>query len=383
MIFDFDKPTIAVTGSAGKTVVKTLISAVLRERWVVFESHHNNNTTEKTKQHVKQISYFHRAAVVEYGMAYPGVITEHCNILRPNIGVITNIGLAHIGNFEGKLELLAAAKSELLYGVEDNGMIFTNLDDTNSQLLHTNSFKGAKFTIGIDNESADYRAFDVSYTENGMSFKVILNSQEHEFLIPMFGTHNVYNALFAVAVADKLGFLPQEIVRGLRNVRRPKHRLDVIKLKDGITVIDDTIHAHPPAIKAALDVLETLGTNRQKIVILGSMPELGEKINEYHEDVGRYAATKSLDFLYTYGNISAHISLGAIAAGFPQDKVKHKTPLYRKVLHRELTQLIQPGAIILVKGASRLDMYNTVEFLCEYFNKRNSPTQQDVESTFH
>lgn len=363
MIINGEKPIIAVTGSAGKTTVKTLISTILRERWVVFESKDYYNTTEKTKVHAQQISFIHRAAVLEYGMAFPGVITEHCSIIQPNIGVITNVGLAHIGNFEGKIEELAAAKSELIKGMKPKGILVISGDDQNSKLLDTQGFNGKILSVGIESK-ADYSAKEVNYTENGMKFTMILKGKEYIFSIPIFGKHNVYNALFSIAVADQLGFTPEEMQKALKNVKRPNHRLNLHRFNNEITVIDDTVHAHPPAMKVAIDVLMAIG-GKKKIAILGSMPELGERINEYHEDVGRYVASKNIDFLYTYGNVSVNIGLAAIDAGFPSEKVKHFTPLYRRVLHRELIQSIEPGYTILVKGASRLKMYDTVRFLCD------------------
>jgi UDP-N-acetylmuramoyl-tripeptide--D-alanyl-D-alanine ligase len=365
MLLNGEKPIIAVTGSAGKTTVKTLISSILREKWVIFESNDYNNTTEKTKEHAQRISFIHRAAVVEYGMAYPGVITEHCNILRPNIGIITCIGLAHIGNFNGSIENLAAGKSELLKGVKSNGMFFINTDDENSKLIPVKEFKGSLFTVGIDSTS-DYSGSHVEFTEEGMSFSTILDGKNYSFICPLYGKHNVYNALFAIGVTHQLGFSPEEIQKGLKNVKTPEHRLNIHKLRDGITVIDDTVHAHPTAMRAALDVLAALG-KKKKIAILGSMPELGDKIEDYHMEIGAYVAAKGIDFLYTYGNISVNIGTGAICAGFPASKVGHKTPLYRRVMHRELVEMIEPDTTILVKGASRLDMYETVKFLCEYF----------------
>jgi len=98
------------------------------------------------------------------------------------------------------------------------------------------------------------------------------------------------------------------------------------------------------------------------------MPELGDNIDEYHKEIGMYVATKDIDFLYTYGNISINIGIGAIAAGFQANKVRHKTPLYRGVMHRELVNMIEPGTTVLVKGASRLDMYETVDFSCQYYS---------------
>lgn len=360
-----EKAIIAVTGSAGKTMVKTMVSAVLRERWVVFESKDYYNTVDKTIVHADQISFIHRAAVLEYGMAFPGAITEHCQIIQPNISVITNVGLAHIGNFDGKVELLAAAKSELIEGMNPSGFLFINADDPNSKLLHTHNFTGKLLTVGIESK-ADYQARKIDYSKSGMTFTLILKGKEYPFLIPIFGQHNVYNALFAIGVADQLGFIPNEMQTGLQNMKTPNHRLGIHRLKDGITIIDDTVHSHPPAVKAAIDVLKHIG-NGKKMAILGSMPELGERTYQDYEDIGRYVASKKIDLLYTFGKSSVHIGEGAINAGYPANQVKHYKQSLIKVMHRELADSIKPGFTILVKGASRLNMYETVQFLCAHY----------------
>jgi UDP-N-acetylmuramoyl-tripeptide--D-alanyl-D-alanine ligase len=360
-----EKPIIAITGSAGKTMVKTMVSAILRERWVVFESKDYYNTVDKTLIHANEIDFIHRAAVLEYGMAFPGAITEHCRIIQPNIGVITNVGLAHIGNFEGKLELLAAAKSELIIEMNPAGILFINADDSNSKLLHTRNYMGKILTVGIK-AKADYEAGNINYSEKGMTFTLNLNGNEYPFSIPIFGEHNVYNALFAIGVADQLGFLPAEMQTGLRTMKKPNHRLAIHRLKDGINVIDDTVHSHPPAVKAAIDVLLNLA-KQKKMAILGSMPELGVRTYQDYKDIGRYVAEKKLDFLYTFGKSSLHIGEEAIKVGYPANQVKHYKQSYLKVMHRELVQTIEPGLTILVKGASRLNMYETVKFLCDYY----------------
>ncbi|MDD4346586.1 MAG: UDP-N-acetylmuramoyl-tripeptide--D-alanyl-D-alanine ligase [Desulfitobacteriaceae bacterium] len=360
-----EKPIIAVTGSAGKTMVKTMVSAILRERWVVFESKDYYNTVDKTLIHANEIDFIHRAAILEYGMAFPGAITEHCRIIQPNIGVITNVGLAHIGNFEGKVELLAAAKSELITEMNPSGILFINADDSKSELLHTRNFMGKILTVGIK-VKADYTAENINYSEKGMTFTLILNGNEYPFLIPIFGEHNVYNALFAIGIADQLGFLPAEMETGLQTMKKPNHRLVIHRLKDGITVIDDTVHSHPPAVKTAINVLLNLA-KQKKMAILGSMPELGVRTYQDYEDIGHHVADMKLDFLYTFGKSSVHIGEEAIKAGYPANQVKHYKQSYLKVMHRELVQTIEPGLTILVKGASRLNMYETVKFLCDHY----------------
>ncbi|WP_051348659.1 UDP-N-acetylmuramoyl-tripeptide--D-alanyl-D-alanine ligase [Peribacillus kribbensis] len=368
MTIDFTKikPTIGVTGSAGKTTVKAMISSILREKWIVFESPDYHNTTENTPKHKEKIGPIHRAAILEYGMGFPGQIAEHCSIIQPNISVITNIGMAHIGNFNGELGKLAAEKSEIIKGMDQDGVLFINQDDKNSELLHTSSFKGKIVTVGIE-KPGNFHAESVRFDEEGMGFTVRLHGKEYPFIIPVYGHHNVYNALFAIAVADLLGFSPQEMQNGLSSIIGPEHRLHFYHLKDDITVIDDTVHAHPTAVKAAVEVLVQVGRNK-KIAVLGSMSEQGVLMEEAHLDVGKFVATKGVSQLFTYGNFSKYITEGALSAGMGEDKAKHYTGLNRKKLHKAIIEAVEPGTIILVKGSSKQNLFETVEFLLNYYS---------------
>ena len=291
-------PVIAITGSAGKTTSKAFLGSILSKKWTVFESKDYWNTTEHTKKHVAEINDSHEAVVLEYGMAYPGVITEHCSIIQPTISIVTNIGLAHVGNFNNSVEKVAQAKSELIHGMDQNGVLILNKDDDNSKFLETKQFKGKIITVGIKS-SADYRAYNVQYDENGMSFKMKLQGKEISLFIPIFGEHHVYNALNAIAVADYLGFSPMEIKAGLI-FKKPPRRLTIYNCRENITVIDDTVHSHPQGVRAAIDVLSNIGKNR-KIAIIGQMRELGELREEEYRKVGDYIQEKEIDVLVTYG----------------------------------------------------------------------------------
>ena len=302
-------PVIAITGSAGKTTSKAFLGSILSKKWTVFESKDYWNTTEHTKKHVAEINDSHEAVVLEYGMAYPGVITEHCSIIQPTISIVTNIGLAHVGNFNNSVEKVAQAKSELIHGMDQNGVLILNKDDDNSKFLETKQFKGKIITVGIKS-SADYRAYNVQYDENGMRFKMKLQGKEISLFIPIFGEHHVYNALNAIAVADYLGFSPMEIKAGLI-FKKPPRRLTIYNRRENITVIDDTVHSHPQGVRAAIDVLSNIGKNR-KIAIIGQMRELGELRKEEYRKVGDYIQEKGIDVLVTYGAQTEEISEQAI-----------------------------------------------------------------------
>ncbi|MBW8351979.1 YheC/YheD family protein [Bacillus sp. IITD106] len=351
-------PIIAITGSAGKTTSKAFLASILSKKWNVFESKDYWNTTEHTKQHKELINSSHEAVVLEYGMAYPGVITEHCRIIKPNISIVTNIGLAHVGNFNSDIRGVAHAKSELIHGMDQTGLLVVNKDDANSRYLETHRFKGKIITVGIKSP-ADYRAYDVRYAKEGMQFKIRLHGKVQQLFIPILGEHHVYNALNAIAVADQLGFSPLDIKAGLV-FKKPPRRLTIYNCKNNITVIDDTVHSHPQGVRAAIDVLSNIGKHRT-IAIIGQMRELGDLREAEYRKVGEYVTNKKIDYLITYGFRTDEISNHAKAKGFPSERVFHFTD--KDKLHDLLPKIIRKNDTILVKGASKTNMFETVKFL--------------------
>jgi len=352
-------PIIAITGSAGKTTSKAFLASILSKKWNVFESKDYWNTTEHTKKHADEIkSSSYEAVVLEYGMAYPGVITEHCRIIKPNISIVTNIGLAHVGNFNSDIRGVAHAKSELIHGMDQNGILVVNKDDANSRYLETQRFKGKILTVGIKS-AANYRAYDVNYAKEGMRFKIKLKGQVLQLFIPILGEHHVYNALNAIAVADHLGFSPMDIKAGLL-FKKPPRRLTIYNCKNNITVIDDTVHSHPQGVRAAIDVLSNIG-KRRNIAIIGQMRELGDLREAEYRKVGDYVTSKKIDYLITYGFRTEEIGNQAKAKGFPPQNVYHFTD--KDKLHDLLLKIVRKDDTILVKGASKTNMFETVKFL--------------------
>jgi len=351
-------PIIAITGSAGKTTTKAFVGSILSKQWNVFESKDYWNTTEHTKKHKEEINDSHQAVVLEYGMAYPGIITNHCSIIQPNISIVTNIGLAHVGNFDGDVRGVAKAKSELIHGMDQQGLLILNKDDDNSRFLETQQFKGKMLTVGIKRD-ADYRAYDLQYKDIGMSFKMKLHGQEIELYIPILGEHHVYNALNAVAVADYLGFSPLDIQAGL-NFKKPPRRLTIYNLRDDITVIDDTVHSHPQGVRAAIDVLTNIAKKR-KVAIIGQMRELGVLREEEYRKVGEYIYEEGIDEFITYGFRTDEMSNAAIEMGMDPARAHHF--INKDALHALLDKLIKPHDTILVKGASKTNMFETVKYL--------------------
>lgn len=353
---------IAITGSAGKSTTKEMIASILRRQWCIYKSQGNLNYLGNTRKHVRRLQPQHRAAVLEFGMLRSGDIEKHCSIIQPTIGVITNIGSAHIGNVGSSPDGLAMAKSELIRNMDPTGIVFLNADCPFSSQFssqpYRGEFSGRFYTVGM-RRPADYMADNIRYEEGGMRFECELNGVPRSFLIPVFGEHNIYNALLAIAVADVLQFPPDVIQEGLRTFQRLQRRL-TIHQRNGIRVIDDTYSANPHAMKAAVHVLNEVGTGTN-IAVFGSMMELGEYTAEGHAEVGKYLANKKVDYLYTMGPKARHIGTAAIESGFPKQRVVHCAN--RKQLHRLLAKQIKPDTTVLVKGSHKMRMDQTGRFL--------------------
>ncbi|MGE5418316.1 MAG: UDP-N-acetylmuramoyl-tripeptide--D-alanyl-D-alanine ligase [Acidobacteriota bacterium] len=352
------RPLIYVTGSSGKTTTKEMIAAVLRTRWRVLKTPGNSNTIRATANMAKRVRMDHQAVVLEVGMAKPWHLRLHCRIMRPNISVITMVGTAHIGNFGGNARALAWSKSQLIRHMNPTGWAFINNDDPNTRHLAFGAFKGKIISIGID-KPATYRAYDIRYIDQGMVFKVNLKGKPFGFFIPIHGQHMVYNALFALAVGDLLGFLPENIKRGLSTYRRVGRRLAVYRT-NGVRIIDDTCNANPNATRAALEVLINTGKGRN-IAVLGNMEELGQFSAAGHQLVGTYLAKKPVHLLFTYGDKAQQIQASAIRAGFKENMTRHFST--KAALSQHLARILKPGDSVLIKGSHNLQMYRVVAYL--------------------
>ncbi len=353
------KPVIAVAGSSGKTTTKEMIASILATRWKIYKSKSNQNNRRAMRRHARSIRPYHRAAVLEFGMSNYGHLRSQCRIIQPNIAVITMVGSAHIGNVGGSVTRLIKAKSQLAQHMKRSGTLFLNADDRNSRKLHLKPFRGLVKTVGIKG-IGDYTAHSIRYVNGGMAFTARVKGAERNFFIPVYGIHNVYNALFAIAVSDHLGFTAEQMETGLKRYHRPRRRLIVYRTNNDIRIIDDTFNANPHSVKAAIDVLSHLHGD-PKILVLGDMSELGSYSKKGHQEVGRYLVTKNIDYLFTFGKRARHISTTAVKHGFPAERAYHTTE--RKKLHRQIRAVISPGAIVLVKGSHNTHMNRTVRYL--------------------
>src|SRR5699024_1179579 len=358
-----DVPTIGITGSFGKTTTKEITAALLSVKYDIFKSKRNYNTVRSTRRHVKKITDEHEAVVLEMTMGNKETGKNQCTLIQPNIGVITSVGHAHFENFTSIHETVSS-KSEMMKYMDPKGTLYLNDDDEYSQLIDTKYFTGNIIKCGIT-ESADYRATDLKFNNGGMEFHVELNSVNEYMFLPILGEHNVVNALFGIAIADKLGLTPEEIRKGLSTVKVQRGRLTLDQLEGNRSLLDDSGNANPAAMIAGLKVLNTYLDSPKKIALLGDMAELGSYTREGHEKVGKALSDFNLDKVYLYGESSKYILEKAIATGFDEDRLFHYTDM--NALIEEIITNFEEDTALMLKASKSTNFRKVVKrLLAEY-----------------
>ena len=313
----YNIPVIQVTGSVGKTSTRDIIANVVRMQYKTLQTEGNLNNSIGLPTTILKLKD-EEALVVESGMNHFGEIRYLGKIAKPTIAVITNVGTAHIGLL-GSRENILKAKLEILENLKPDGYVVINNDN---DLLHKwkeedNKYK--KYTFGIENDS-DVMAYDINIYNDYSTYKVKINEVEYNVTVPVSGKHFVYNSLCAIAIGNLLNISPEKIIEGIRGFELTKRRMEVDKIKDNITIINDSYNASYDSMVAAIDYLKEF-IGKRKIAVLGDMFELGNFAEELHRKVGEYVAKKDLDLLITVGENSKFIAKQAIENGMNSNKV--------------------------------------------------------------
>lgn len=329
-------PLIGITGSVGKTTTKEMIALALESSLRVHKTLGNANSQIGLPRTVLAIEKESEAAVLEMGMSMPGEMGRLSDTARPNIAVITNIGVSHI-EFHGTKENIMKEKLHIADFVPEKGAILVNGDD---ELL--NKLKGKNiFTFGVD-ESCDYKATDIKEENGETSFICTFSGKEIPVIIPTLGIHNVRNALVSIAVADKLNLDTEKAAKALSNYKAPDMRQQIKKYGE-ITVIDDSYNASPDSVKASLDILSSF--KGRKIAILADMLELGDYSPIGHNEVGAYAKKKGIDILFALGTEAKEIYKGFGDA----DNSRHFDKI--EDINEIIGSFIKAGDTLLIKGS--------------------------------
>ena len=310
---------VGVTGSVGKTSTKDIIANVISQKYKTLKTQGNNNNNIGLPFTMFKLKN-QEAAVIEMGMNHFGEISKLTKIAKPTISVITNIGTSHIGNL-GSRENILKAKLEILEGMNKKILVVNNDND----LLHKYYLENIEnedieiYTFGIKNKS-DVMAEEISSSEDNSEFICNIHGEKFKVQIPVGGEHFVYNALCAVTVGKLLKLSNKEIVNGIKTFKLTAKRMDITKLKNGVTIINDSYNASFESMQASLKYLKETHAKR-KIAVLGDMLELGKYTKELHEKVGEEVKKQNIDMLICSGINSKYIKEAAKKAGMPQNQI--------------------------------------------------------------
>lgn len=354
-------PVIGIAGSVGKTSTKEMIASVLSQKYRVLKTEGNFNNEIGLPLTLLRIRDEHQAAVVEMGISDFGEMHRLAKMARPDICVMTNIGLCHLENLKSRDGILKA-KSEIFDFLKPEGKIILNgNDDKLSTIQEVKGIRPIRYFVedGTAPKGDEEYFVTASDIENlglkGMDAVLHFPEETRKVHIPIPGAHNIYNALAGACVGRVLGLDNDEIVRGIRSARTIQGRTNLLDV-DGMTVIDDCYNANPVSMRASLDVL-SLGQGR-KIAVLGDMGELGEEEAQLHGQIGRYAAEKKIDVLFCAGPLSEEMAREAQKGGC---EVHYFDT--RQELTKELTGYVKTGDNILVKASHFMEYPKIVEAL--------------------
>jgi len=369
-----DPKIIAVTGSNGKTTTREMVSSVLSRKWQVHCNRGNLNNLIGVPLTIFEVKAHHQIVVLELGMSCPGELARLAEISRPHGVVLTNVAEAHLEGL-GSIDEVVRAKSEIFSGLRDHGYIIYNADDRRLAELVSRAVKRNQtwevVPVSLDSGSdSGLRVDDIVSVADGMRFVLKTDSEVQPVALPLWGRHNVMNALLAAMVGWREGLSLEEISRGLYHVSLPAGRLSVHVLSSGRVVIDDSYNANPASMEASLYTLNEMCAGRYRVAILGDMFELGEDAERLHAQVGTAVALIQPDLLITYGSRSRVLARSSIAGGMPETAVISFIPGEEDdllhALHERLVAVStdrQAEHLILVKGSRGMEMEKLVERL--------------------
>lgn len=352
---------VGVTGSTGKTTTRDMIYSICSEKFKTIKNPKNYNSNVGVPLTVFQLEEDTRVAVIEMGTDHRGEIFEIADIVRPNVAVITNIGLSHMEHFKTQKEIFLEKMDITAFMREgdclitlDDGKFFPDDLKSYSSAYRSNLILTA--LIGDKNRD-NFKLESISETDYGieviMGFRDKGGIKQEKFSIPLKGKHNGENAALAIAVAEMLGIDRDLIKSGLAKVEITGNRLEMTRSKD-ILIIDDSYNASPDSVKAAVDVLHSYRNNR-RIAVLGDMYELGKETEKFHREVGEYTRER-VDKLFSVGELGKFID---------EDNNFQSIKKLSEFLKREL----KAGDVVLFKASRGMSLDILVKDIKEWLGE--------------
>ena len=359
----FDVPVIGVTGSNGKTTVKEMIASIMAAQ---FGAEHclatrgNFNNDIGVPLTLLRMTAEHRAAVIEMGMNHPGEIALLASIAQPTVALVNNAQREH-QEFMESVEAVAKENGAVISALPSNGTAVFPADDPYTPLWRAYAAAGHRkiMSFGFSADADVTCTYHTNTFANNLS--VTAGQQRFSILLSAAGTHNVRNALAAIACTLAIGISTEAIVRGLTAFAPVNGRLQRKIARNGAIVIDDTYNANPDSVRAAIDVLAQAAAPR--VLVLGDMGEVGNDGRQFHEEIGAYLRESGIGQVLTFGALARHTSRAFGAGAQHFDSIE--------ALHHALEDILVPAATVLVKGSRFMKMERTVRHFVQEPLKEN------------
>jgi UDP-N-acetylmuramoyl-tripeptide--D-alanyl-D-alanine ligase len=358
-----DIPWIGITGSNGKTTTRELLTCILETRGTVASSMRNYNNNIGVPLSILAAPDDAWAGVIEIGTNFPGEVAALAAVLRPEIGILTSVGRAHLEGI-GTPQDIAREKASLMEALPDDGLAIYPLNAPHREEIEARVHSNRR-TFAVEGD-ADIRAEGIEPTETGARF----SAWTIDFDLPLPGQHNVSNALAAIAAADWLGVTPAEAADALQRVEAVPGRLQV-KQFGPVRVIDDTYNSNPESLTAAVEVLCGMEA-RRRVAIIGPMAELGDQSDALHRQAGIFIGQQAVDVLIVC--TPRAVGLAEAAATASASCKVHYFPSVSALLPR-LKELLQGDDLILLKASRIARMEKAVGRIESIFagRRRESP----------
>ena len=367
----FDIPVIAISGSNGKTTTTHMIGSILKEEFHVLQTKGNLNNHIGVPLTLLRLTRRHQVAVLEMGINHFGELTRLCDIARPTIGVLTNIGQTHLAGLK-HLDGVARAKGELVASLPADGSAILNADDSYYPFL-TSLAKGRLLSFGFASH-ADVRITRLrSQRSHAWTFTLRRPGYRRPVAVrlPTPGRHNVANVAAASAAGFAMGVSPTSIRTGIAQFSPMAMRTEIVNWK-GVKFLNDSYNANPASVYVALEALSDMTGAGRRFAVLGDMLELGRAAKRAHGDIGASVAKFGIDDLIVCGPMGMHTATGAMKAGMDRDHVlvtRDDPDTGYPTLLAGLAERLLPGDAVLVKGSRGMRMERIIDGWKQLFPK--------------
>ncbi len=363
----FSIPLVAITGSNGKTIVKDMLASILGRSMTVHRSPGSFNSQVGVALSLLGLRDDHQVAIVEAGISRVGEMERLEEMIRPTLGIITNIGLAHAAGL-GDKKTTANEKIKLFRRTEDTVVMPAGEPLLPDEIFHVKQSRVAGVGTGdeLDDEDAewDLRVADVIDTEEGFDFELRWkNGRSVSISLGILGIHNINNAALAAAMAAELGADNEAIRDGLAAYSLREMRLEMHTTGADITLINDAYNADPTSVRAALGVLHNYAGRQRKVAILGNMLDLGRCAERAHREVGEQVARLGIDLLFCVGHHATDIGDGAEEFGMDAQCIECVDDF--DALHRRLDEVLEAGDVVLFKASRSVGLDRAAKRLIE------------------